>query len=115
MTYQVLGLAGVGTRCSRVIPISTVYNGAIERIDNQNPNDREIAHRVLSWMVYSKRLLTCEELQHALAVRTGSREFLEQYIYLHLEEIVPLCAGLVVINQESNTVQLMHDTARMYL
>jgi Ankyrin repeats (3 copies) len=94
--------------------ISTIYNDAIERIDNQNRNDRETAHRVLSWIVHAKRLLTCQELQHALAVRTGSRKFQEQYIYHHLEEIVALCAGLVVINQESNTVQLMHDTTRMY-
>jgi ankyrin repeat protein len=94
--------------------ISTVYDGAIERIDSQNRNDRETAHRVLSWIVHAKRLLTCQELQHALAVRTGSREFQEQYVYHHLEEIVALCAGLVVINRESNTVQLMHDTTRMY-
>jgi len=43
--------------------ISTVYNGVIERIDSQNPNDRDTAHRVLSWIVHAKRLLTCPELQ----------------------------------------------------
>jgi ankyrin repeat protein len=94
--------------------ISTVYEGAIIRIDSQNPDDCKTAHRVLSWIVHAKRLLTCQELQHALAVRIGSRELQEEYIFRDLEEIVALCAGLVVINEESNTVQLMHDTTRMY-
>jgi hypothetical protein len=91
----------------------TVYDGAIKRIDSQNQDDRETAHRVLSWIIHSKRLLKCQELLHALAVRIDSQDLQRKYIS-PLEEVVAHCAGLVVINQKSDTVQPMHDITRIY-
>jgi ankyrin repeat protein len=94
--------------------VSTVYERTLVRIGGQNPKDCELAHRTLSWIVESKRPLTRQELQHALAVKPRSLSFQREYIFDNLEEVVALCAGLVVINQRSNTVQLMHHTTRKY-
>ncbi|KAM0513961.1 hypothetical protein ACHAPE_007316 [Trichoderma viride] len=94
--------------------LSTVYEGAIRRIDDGRPNDRETARRAISLVVHARRVLTCQELQHALAVMIGSKQFQENYIIEHLEEVIDLCAGLIAINQKSNTVQLRHYTTREY-
>jgi ankyrin repeat protein len=94
--------------------LSTVYQGALNRIGGQKPGDRKLAHRMLSWVVQSKRPLTRREFLHALAVKAGNLNFKRDYIIHDLDGAVALCAGLVVINQKSDTVQLMHHTARAY-
>ncbi len=52
--------------------LDMTYEQAMERIDSQSPNSRNLAKRILAWLVYSKRLLLTEELQHALAIRPGA-------------------------------------------
>jgi ankyrin repeat protein len=94
--------------------ISTVYEGAIDRIGSNKLGDRKLAQKILSWVVESKRPLSREEFLHALAVRTGDVAFQEKYIIDDLDKAVALCAGLVVVSRKSNTVQLMHYTTRKY-
>ncbi len=40
----------------------------MQRIENQYIDDANIAHGVLSWIVYANRPLNIREVQHALAV-----------------------------------------------
>lgn len=94
--------------------ISTVYDGALGRIGSQKSEDRRLAQRILSWIVDSKRPLSRQEFSQALAVKPGDLTFQKDYIIDDLDGAVALCAGLVVINRESNTVQLMHHTTRKY-
>lgn len=94
--------------------LSTVYQSALNRIGGQKPGDRKLAHRMLSWVVQSKRPLTRREFLHALAVKAGNLTFKRDYIIHDLDGAVALCAGLVVINRKSDTVQLMHHTTRAY-
>lgn len=89
------------------------YDNAMERIDQQRNNDRRWAQRVLSWVVQAVRPLRPQELQHALAVIEGNHS-LEDDNFPVLSEVIALCAGLVLINQESNTVQLVHYTTHEY-
>ncbi|KAL2832131.1 hypothetical protein BDW59DRAFT_181455 [Aspergillus cavernicola] len=93
--------------------ISTVYERTLRRIDGHTPKDQQMARRILAWIVLAKRPLSCREFQHALNVRIGE-DFDKDYFRGNLEESVALCAGLVVINKESDSVQLMHHTARIY-
>ncbi|KAG9253568.1 nucleoside phosphorylase, partial [Emericellopsis atlantica] len=95
--------------------LATVYENALGRIGGQKPGDRNLAHRMLSWVVESKRPLTRDEFLHALAIQTGRPQFQRHYMIENLDGAVALCAGLVVINERSDTVQLMHHTARTYL
>lgn len=94
--------------------LTTVYQGALNRIGGQKLGDRKLAYRMLSWVVQSKRPLTRQEFLHALAVKAGSPNLQRDYIIHDLDSAVALCAGLVVINQRSDTVQLMHHTTRTY-
>ncbi|KAL2844157.1 hypothetical protein BJY01DRAFT_264054 [Aspergillus pseudoustus] len=93
--------------------IAMVYERTLRRIDDHPVKDQQMAHRILAWVLLAKRPLSCREFQHALSVRIGE-DFDKDYFAGNLEDAVGLCAGLVVINHESDTVQLMHHTARNY-
>ena len=82
------------------------YAEAMTRIEGQNPEDSELAKKVLSWISYAFRPLSITELQHALAVETGHAEI--DLDALPDEEIlISVCAGLVILDKESNTVRLV--------
>lgn len=83
------------------------------RINQQRDNNRRWAQRVLAWVVHALRPLKPDELRHALAVRDGDSDIEEDNIPI-LSEVISLCAGLVVVNQDSNTVQLVHQTTYEY-
>lgn len=94
--------------------LETAYDGAIERINNQTSNKRIWACRLLAWVFHARRLLTPEELIHALSVRIGDHGLNEKN-FVSLPEIVSLCAGLVMIDEKSTVVQLVHYTTKEYL
>ncbi|KGO75415.1 hypothetical protein PITC_081010 [Penicillium italicum] len=65
------------------------------------------------WITRAKRQLTIKELQHALAVRPGLDELDEENIS-HITDILSACAGLVIVDDESNIVRLVHYTTKEY-
>ncbi|KAI0157927.1 ankyrin repeat-containing domain protein [Hypoxylon sp. FL1284] len=93
--------------------LDRAYEDAMERINEQKPGFRILANKALSWITNAKRPLTAEELQHALAVEVDSpgldRDNLE-----NIERLISVCAGLVVIKEESQTVELVHYTTQEY-
>lgn len=93
--------------------IDDTYGEALKRIQEQNQDDRELAHNVLMWITFALRPLSILELEHALAVEEGSTQ-------THLdalpdeEIIISVCAGLVIID-ESDTVRLVRKHTHLYL
>src|ERR1700753_3848104 len=69
----------------------TVYDRAMDRIDSLPSKDAELAYRVLSWVMESKRPLTREELDYALAIKTGQLEFDKEFLQHDLDDTVALC------------------------
>src|ERR1700760_3640296 len=89
------------------------YNDTIRRIEAQLPGRSALAKRAISWISYAKRPLTTGELCHALAVELGE-DNLDKDNIPSIEDIVSACAGLVIIDQESNIIRLVHYTAQEY-
>jgi hypothetical protein len=52
-------------------------------------------------------------LQHALAIEVGDYELDEENLP-QLEDMVPVCTGLVTIDEESGIVRLVHYTTQKY-
>lgn len=92
---------------------NTAYDLAVKRITDQSESDYELAQEVLTWLVYSLRPLNESELETALAVELGAKEFDPDNI-VDVVELVSLCAGLVKLNKESQTVGLVHYTTQEY-
>jgi ankyrin repeat protein len=93
--------------------LNSAYSGALQRIEGQLDNDRKLAKDVLSWIIFAKRPLTTAELCCALAVEPGETE-LDPENKPDVDDIVSVCAGLVVVDQESAIIRLVHYTTQEY-
>jgi Ankyrin repeats (3 copies) len=89
------------------------YKDAIDRIEGQIANSRELAKQVLSWITCAKRPLTTLELRHALAVEIDGTE-LDEENFPEIEDMVSVCAGLVTVDEESGIIRLVHYTIQEY-
>lgn len=91
------------------------YDKALLRVDQQREGFREIAYKVLTWIVYAQRELSIDELQEAVAVY-DEMDDLDHDIDLEEEQqLASVCAGLVRIDREAGVVRLVHYTTQKYL
>ncbi|KAF3919192.1 hypothetical protein AA313_de0200251 [Arthrobotrys entomopaga] len=100
-------------------PYDSAYEDAMTRIALIGGNDddaRLLAHRTLGWITCAKRPLKIIELQHALAVEFENEDELElnKENISELESIIQVCAGLVIIDQESDVIRLVHYTTQEF-
>ena len=82
------------------------YEQTLERIKGQGKDYWELAMRVLLWVSNSVQPLSPVELQHAIAVQPGMTELDDE----DLDEqdlMVSVCAGLVVLDAETNTLRFV--------
>ena len=93
--------------------LEEAYSGALERIDGQLAEDRSLARRSLCWISYAQRLLTTEELCHALAIELGDKTLNMDNVY-EVEDIISVCAGLVAVDKDSSIIRLVHYTTQEY-
>lgn len=101
--------------------LDSTYEEAIQRIHGQGRESAKRAIQILSWLTYALRPLSLVAMQHALAVETDDDdddEDLEEFD----EDAVPdedtlasVCAGLVTVERENQTIQLAHYTTQEYL
>ncbi|GIJ86635.1 hypothetical protein Asppvi_005527 [Aspergillus pseudoviridinutans] len=96
------------------IGLGKVYDQAIDRIKSQSEPCWQMAMRVLSWLTYCKRALSAKELQHALGTRSGQRD-LDRRSLPDIDIIDSVCAGLVVFDQNTRRIRLVHYTTKEYL
>ena len=86
----------------------------IRRIDSEPQNRQKAAKRCLMWVSHACRPLTINELRYALATQLGEKEFDEDNV-LQARFIVECCLGLIVIDEGSSVVRLVHHTLQDYL
>ncbi|OBT90377.1 hypothetical protein VE02_00774 [Pseudogymnoascus sp. 03VT05] len=89
------------------------YEDAMERIEGQINDEKELAMQVIYWITCSKIPLTTSQLEIALAIERESFESDEDNI-CPVEDMVSVCAGLVTIDEESGIIRLVHYTAQQY-
>ena len=93
--------------------LDLAYDGAMQRIEGQMEGFRLRAKQLLGWLTYSERLMTVEEVQHALAIEPGTPDLDEDNLS-DVYEIVALCAGLIIIDEETQIIRLVHYTTQEY-
>jgi ankyrin repeat protein len=91
-----------------------MYDETIKRIEGQESDDVQLAKRILMWISCAIRPLTALELRHALAIEPDTTE-LDEEALPDEEIVISVCAGLVTIDQETNTIRLVHYTTQEYL
>ena len=93
--------------------LDTAYKDALQRIEDQSHDDCERAKKMFSWITSAKRPLTTNEICCALAIEIGETKLDPENI-ADVEDLVSVCAGLVVVDPESAVVRLVHYTTQEY-
>ena len=93
--------------------LDAAYREALQRIEGQLDNDRELAKRVLSWITFAKRPLTTAEICCGLAVEPDKAEIDPEKVY-DSEDSVSVYAGLVDVDYKSGVIRLVHYTTQEY-
>ena len=94
--------------------LDLAYDEALKRVDSQRDGFRLLAKRLLGWVTYSERLMTVTEVQYALAIEPDTL-FLDEENLSDVDEIVGFCAGLVIVDEETQIIRLAHYTTQEYL
>lgn len=85
----------------------------MENIQRQAKPAAVLAKKIFSWLVKAMRTLTVDELQMAVAVELGRYE-LSNIDLPDRTTLLDVCAGLVTIDEKSNTIRLTHYTIQQY-
>jgi Ankyrin repeats (3 copies)/Ankyrin repeats (many copies) len=93
--------------------LDEAYKKAIERIQRQRGDLPRDALLIFSWIVNARRQITVPELRDALAVEIGKSALDEDNIPT-VEHIAKACAPLIVVDEESSIIRLVHYTTQEY-
>ncbi|KAL9096282.1 MAG: hypothetical protein Q9165_001279 [Trypethelium subeluteriae] len=93
--------------------LNHAYKNELDRIEEQLPGHRLLAKQALCWITYAQRPLTTQELRHALIIEPGESTLDYENID-ELEDIISVCAGLIIVDEESSAVHFVHDTIQEY-
>ncbi|KAH6971480.1 nucleoside phosphorylase, partial [Ilyonectria sp. MPI-CAGE-AT-0026] len=93
--------------------LDSAYEQTMNRISEQSREFRKLAFNVLSWITCAKRRLNTWELRHALATRSGQSR-LDPGDFIQLRLILRVCAGLVIVDEDSDIIRLAHRTTEVY-
>ena len=93
--------------------IAEAYESTLQRMLNQSSQRATLAIRVIGWIVHAERRLKVEELRHALAVEDGAR-CIDTENLTATNIILQVCIGLVYVDSDDNTVNMIHHTAYEY-
>ncbi len=86
--------------------LDEIYDETMERIEGQGKDYSELARRVLLWVGNTSRPLSPVELQHAVAIQPGMTELDDEDLD-EQDPLVSACAGLVVLDAETNSFRFV--------
>ena len=89
--------------------VNATYDEVMVRIRAQNADDRGLAEKVLSWIVYARRPLSLLELQHAIAITPDMLDMDPEALVDELI-LIDVCAGLVIIDEKSSIIRLVRKS-----
>lgn len=94
--------------------LSDAYGEIMKRIENQSHENARRAKEVLLWIVCATRPLNPLELQQGIAVNVGESKLSTNNL-TNIDDLVSLCAGLVVVDEQTDVIRLAHYTTQKYL
>ncbi|KAH7310535.1 ankyrin repeat-containing domain protein [Stachybotrys elegans] len=116
LTYK-KSLTALRTALSRLSIGSDAYDKAYEdsmaRIAGLGPDSENLAKQALLILSCARQPLQPEDLAYSLSVEPDSTAIDDDNVP-DMEDVVRVCAGLVIIDTESNLVRLVHKSTQEY-
>lgn len=94
--------------------LNDAFRLTMERVKNQTSDIAEQALNVLKWIFLAERPLTLEELRHALSIEPELEE-LDEEDFIDAKSIFEGCFGLVIMDEATSTLRLVHKSLQDYL
>jgi hypothetical protein len=96
--------------------LDDLYEEAMDRIRGQDRDRFELAHRLLCWITYAFEPLNMDAVQHAILAMDLDSDLssVDNENVVPSDLLITVCAGLVVIDTESNIIRLVHHTTQEY-
>ena len=94
--------------------LENTFKEMINRLQSQGGDRARLIHKALMWISNANRKLKVRELCQALAIEKNSESLDEDDIPIS-EHIVRFSCGLIVIDQKSSEIRLMHSSLQTYL
>ncbi|KAJ7108280.1 ankyrin repeat-containing domain protein [Mycena epipterygia] len=93
--------------------LDQTYDEAMERINCQNEDDKQLGKLALTWVAYAKRPLSVAELREAIAIDHDTST-LDVDELLDINTILSVSAGLIIVDEAMSIVRLIHYTTQHY-
>jgi hypothetical protein len=94
--------------------LNDIYSEALGRIHDQKKSGA-LGMNIIARVFCARRLLSLAELQHALAIVPGEKDF-DTYRDYDKEDILAACIGLITVDSDENAaVRLVHLSLHGYL
>ncbi|OGM45233.1 ankyrin repeat domain protein [Aspergillus bombycis] len=94
--------------------LSDAFSGTVARIEQQPIAHSAKAKMIIAWVYLAERPISVNELLCSLAIEDGDKTFNPRGIPVR-STLLSCCHGLVVIDQETHTVRLVHYSFQEYL
>ncbi|KAI5816329.1 hypothetical protein BZA77DRAFT_62930 [Pyronema omphalodes] len=107
--------------------LETAFESTITRIKNQKSQRSKQAMDILKWTFLARRPLTVTELRHALSITVDTEklqdgqmphspdETIDWKDFPSEKSLIDWCLGLIVIDEETSTVRLVHKSLHDHL
>lgn len=92
------------------------YEELMQRIEQQEDDSRALARHALTWVVFVHSPVTISGLLHAVAIMDNPELVVvptPDYL-VDSSHMISVCAGLLEIERETDTIRLVHYTAKEY-
>ncbi|KAJ9606743.1 hypothetical protein H2200_008752 [Cladophialophora chaetospira] len=90
--------------------LEDAYATSLRRIDAQSQALRNMARRLIAWVVHAERPLRPVEVAHAFATDCEDDEIDEENLVM-VQTLLRSCKGLVVVDHDRGTFGMVHTTA----
>ncbi|GKU21939.1 unnamed protein product [Fusarium langsethiae] len=91
----------------------SAYKDAMTRVAGLGPESEALAKQALLILIFAREPLHTEDLAYALSIEPDS-EAIDDENVPDIEDIAGVCAGLIIVDKESNIVRLVHKSAQEY-
>ncbi|WYZ35708.1 hypothetical protein EsH8_X_000355 [Colletotrichum jinshuiense] len=98
---------------SETLMYDFAYEDAMSRIQGQPKGHIDLAMQLLAWITSVERPLKTAQLIDALAVEPDD-EWFDEERRSRIVDLISVCAGLVIVDYENDTVRLVHYTTQEY-
>lgn len=90
--------------------LDQAFESSLQRIDAQPKAKRQLAHRLIGWIISAERRMKMEEILHAFAVEEGTNEIDPENV-ANPDRLLRLCVGLVTLDSKNMTLSMVHTSA----